>query len=787
MSDIESVKTNISLGKARENCVFKGNYYRITILSNNLIRLEYNENGIFNDYPTIFATNRYFKKMPSFSVKEDSKFLNITTDLFVLEYSKEKPYESSKLLPDSNFRITIKSTNKQWYYNNPEVKNLRGTTFSFDYSKNFSLSKGLYNLDGFASFDDSNRPIIDKDGFIKKNPSDSLDMYLFIYENFNAALDSYFELTGYPALLPRYAFGVWWNKNEDYNAVTLMDVVNSFNKENMPISSVLLGDKYRKNNTNFEIDNIKFPNFKETINELHRRNIHFGLTIKPGEGVKEFDKSYSQNFVKDMPINVYNSEAVNIFLTKIIDELTKLGVDYFLIDDILEDKTLLFLYIYYIFNNYLKDTSRRNFIVSRNAGISAHRYAVLYSGKTEISWRTLNYLPEFNITSSNIGLSYWSHDIGGYYSGVEDSELYIRYVQLGCFSPIFRFSSKEGHYYKREPWMWDDNTKNIALSYIRLRANLIPYLYSESYKYSNNGKLLITPIYYSHNELIDEPIYKNEYYLGSGFLVSPITEAKDKVMNRVLKRLYLPSGMWYDFKTGKKFPGNKRYITFYKDADYPVFVKSGAIIPLAVTNDENINDTNPPKKLEIHIFPGNSNSYNLYEDDGITDAYKAGYYIVTNIDYNYRQNNYTLIIRSVEGKYGIIPDTRDYKIRFRNTKIAENVKVSLGNKIIDRKTYTENNDFIIEVNDVNIKEQLTIICEGKAIEIEASRIINDDIDSIISDLQIETSLKEKVASIIFSDKDISKKRIEIRKLKSHGLNSLFVKMFLKLLEYINEV
>ena len=253
MSDIESVKTNISLGKARENCVFKGNYYRITILSNNLIRLEYNENGIFNDYPTIFATNRYFKKMPSFSVKEDTKFLNITTDLFILEYSKEKPYESSKLLPDSNFRITIKSTNKQWYYNNPEVKNLRGTTFSFDYSKNFSLSKGLYNLDGFASFDDSNRPIIDKDGFIKKNPSDSLDMYLFIYENFNDALDSYFELTGYPALLPRYAFGVWWNKNEDYNAVTLMDVVNSFNKENMPEANEDIRETLKRKNKSIDI------------------------------------------------------------------------------------------------------------------------------------------------------------------------------------------------------------------------------------------------------------------------------------------------------------------------------------------------------------------------------------------------------------------------------------------------------------------------------------------------------------------------------------------------------
>ena len=72
----------------------------------------------------------------------------------------------------------------------------------------------------------------------------------------------------------------------------------------------------------------------------------------------------------------------------------------------------------------------------------------------------------------------------------------------------------------------------------------------------------------------------------------------------------------YDFRTGKKFIGGKRYVTFYKDEDYPVFAKTGAIIPLAKI-DNNINDTSSPKKLEIQIFPGRSNTYKLYEDDGV--------------------------------------------------------------------------------------------------------------------------------------------------------------------------
>jgi hypothetical protein len=93
----------------------------------------------------------------------------------------------------------------------------------------------------------------------------------------------------------------------------------------------------------------------------------------------------------------------------------------------------------------------------------------------------------------------------------------------------------------------------------------------------------------------------------------------------------------------------------------------------------------------------------------------------------------------------------------------------------------------VEVKNVPTTSQLTINCKGKDIEIDAVRIINDEIDSIISDLKIETRLKEKIANILFSNLDIKKKRIQIRKLKTDGLDSLFIRMFLKLLEYIKEI
>lgn len=190
--------------------------------------------------------------------------------------------------------------------------------------------------------------------------------------------------------------------------------------------------------------------------------------------------------------------------------------------------------------------------------------------------------------------------------------------------------------------------------------------------------------------------------------------------------------------------------------------------------------------MEIQIFPGASNTYTLYEDDGITSLYKEGYYLKTSIDYNYLRNNYTVIIRSIDGKSGIAPEKRNYKMVFRNTKEAENVTIYFNADKLESENYVEGNDFIVEVKNVPTIGQLTINCKGKDIEIDAVRLINDDFDSILMDLKIDTYLKEEIADIMFGQEEIAKKRIAIRKLKKKGLSKEYTNLFLKLLDYIGE-
>ena len=82
---------------------------------------------------------------------------------------------------------------------------------------------------------------------------------------------------------------------------------------------------------------------------------------------------------------------------------------------------------------------------------------------------------------------------------------------------------------------------------------------------------------------------------------------------------------------------------------------------------------------------------------------------------------------------------------------------------------------------------MTINCKGQDIEIDAMRLINDDVNSILMDLQIDTYKKEEIAQIMFGDLPLNKKRIEIRKMKKTGLSKEDVNLFLRLLDYISEV
>ena len=791
--DVFDVSEKNKVGKdtaANSDNVVQGKTYRITVLTDRLVRLEYNPNGVFYDLESELVRFRNFPKV-EFTKQEDSRYLVIKTKYFNLSYTKERSFDGGKLMPMSNLKVELNGGDKSWFYNHPEVKNTqdyKGYFFSLDgKEENNKAKKGLYSPDGFASIDDSNTLLYDKDRKIYARDGRGIDIYLFMYgKDYNLAIKDYFELTGYPALIPRYALGNWWSRDLDYTTKDIDELVSSFEKNEIPLSVLLLDKgwhKYKlddgeeiKSGFTFNKELIEDP--KELLKNLHSKNIHVGVKIDPSDGVYPHDENYpklaSMFGVLDNKIIAFdplNPVFLDALYQVMISPLTKLGVDFFWNDT--DCSTMNYhefgLYSQLLFERVNNDDEQHEMILARNPMIASHRYPVTYTGKAVIGWDTIKKICRINEQASNMGVQWISTDVAGNYGGVEEEELYVRSVQQATFGPILRFSAPSGRYYRKEPWRWNAKTLEIVSRFLRLRHRLIPYLYSEAYDYHKNGNLFMRPLYYDYPWVYDDETYKNEYYFGH-MLIAPLTAKKDLVMNRTEHRIYVPDGVWYDFITGKKFLGNKEYKAFYRDEDYPVFVKRGGIIVL--NNDaEKTNFIGNPEKLEVQIFPGESNTFNLFEDHN-EDEDK---HLITQFDYNYLPNNYTLIIRNIDGVKGVAPDKRSYKIKFRNVKKADNVVCYFNDSQIKTISYVDENDFVVEINDVPTMGQVTLNCKGKDIELDAIRFINDDIDNILLDLPINTVLKEQISAIMFSNLPIKRKRIEIRKLRKYNLGKEYIK------------
>ena len=772
-----SVKENVITGKK----------YRITILTDRLVRLEYSSNGIFEDRTTNRVIYRKFPKV-DYQISQTDLLLQITTSYFTLDYVKEKPFSSSKLAMGGNLKITLNGTDKVWYYGHPEARNFGGIPYSLDnFSGSLRLEKGLYSTDGFACIDDSDSLVLDDKGNFITRETKELDIYVFMYKkDLGLCLQDYYTLTGYPMLLPRYAYGTWWYKNTKYTKDELDKLLTKFAEEKTPLSGLLLGSWYLDNDPlNFDENYLSGNTLKELSNKY---NVRTGLSINPELKVKEGSLTYQNisNNVSDLkkeysflPLSLTN---LNLYGTYGVRNLINMGIDDFIIDyNNIKDKDGIFLLSHYCYAMNSLISNKRSVIFTRNHNIAVHRNTVLFTGHTKVDWNTLTVLPRYNATASNNGISYIASTIGGYYGGIENYELYIRYIQLGVFSSILLLGSDNGEYYKREPWRWNQAVSSVIKKYLNLRNSLIPYIYTESYIYHKSGSPIIQPLYYKYPKIYDEPNYKNQYFFGSEMLVCPITKKKNTIMNRVVQRMFIPEGVWYEFESGKKYLGNKYYMSFYKDEDYPVFCREGSIIPLSLDIGVEL-----PINMEIIVFPGSDGSYKLYEDDGITNNYKNNTYAITEIMFMYRKESYELIMKNTSNP-GILPQVRNYRIRFKNTK-ASNVVITSGGAQVQGNVYFDKNDLVVDASNIGTSSEFKIECTSDS-EMENStiRLINDDIRGILEDLEIETTLKERIGAVLFSNLSVKKKRIAIRKLKKYKLEPKFIKMFLNLLEYIDTV
>ena len=199
-------KTN---GKANEkNIVVSGNA-RFTILTDRLIRMEYDLSGEFTDKASQFAFNRNFPKTEySVSVKE---CLIIETKYLKLKYIPDSIFSSESI------SIKLKKYGKEWTWGTTSEQ-LKGTACTLDkVNGEIELEDGVCSRNGYTIVDDSKSYLLSENGWFEKRKPDVTDVYFFGYgHDYFDCIKDFYRLTGEPPMLPDYAFGNWWSRYYSY-------------------------------------------------------------------------------------------------------------------------------------------------------------------------------------------------------------------------------------------------------------------------------------------------------------------------------------------------------------------------------------------------------------------------------------------------------------------------------------------------------------------------------------------------------------------------------------------
>jgi hypothetical protein len=247
--------------------------------------------------------------------------------------------------------------------------------------------------------------------------------------------------------------------------------------------------------------------------------------------------------------------------------------------------------------------------------------------------------------------------------GIEDRELYVRWVQYGVFSPILRLHSTKNPYHERRPWGWDAEVLRITRDAMQLRHALIPYLYSMAWRSHVDSVPLCLPMYYRHPQAEEAYACPGQYCFGSELVAAPFTGPADPQLGLNRQVVWLPPVDWFHFFSGDGYAGDG-WRTVYGGLEViPVVARAGAIVPLepwvAWGGIES------PEELVLVVVPGADNVFELYEDDGESQAYQQSATCITPCEQRWQGDVLSLTIGPVQGDVSLIPTQRTYTLVFR--------------------------------------------------------------------------------------------------------------------------
>ncbi|MCI8611258.1 MAG: DUF5110 domain-containing protein [Clostridiales bacterium] len=669
---------------------------RFTAIADGVIRMEYAKNAAFADGATLFANRP--RPAAKADYTRDGNIVTIATKKYTLTYHVDAPFTPENLsakIHTGNMETTWKYADKSNGNLGGTLATLDGVDGHRPLPDGLLSRDGWYVIDdsGTPVFADgwlrkrSEKHLCDLYLFAYGHDYPAVLRDLAFVSG-KMALPRKYTLGSWYSRWWRYSAEQFLQIVDEYDAndfpldILVMDMDWHYQdwgyQEGDP--HALYGYGHAGGNlgwTGYTWNRREIPDPEWLLTELHRRGIAVTLNDHPADGIRDHEETYP-SFMKLLQEKQYKEEVPHIpdkqsarerenprqdivnyrfnagsrdymdaFFESTHTQYEKMGVDFWWLDwqqdylypnvNGLEPLTHL-PWLNYLYYNHSQKNGLRGMSFSRWGGFGDHKHPAYFSGDTISTWDTLAFEIYMTVSAGNAGCFWWSHDIGGFEdpSPEKQSELYVRWVQFGITSAALRLHVCGNEKIDRRPWTWGEPYCSAMREMFHLRSMLIPYLYSIAYESYRNSVPMLRPLYLFDSENQEAYNHPTTYYLGEAMLASPVCNPGETGTFTALSQVYLPAGVWYDYFTGARYDGGQ-VVSVQNDLySFPLFVKAGKPLPMQPYTSRMT--TTPLSHLIVKIFAGEqslSDSFTLFEDDGVTEGYISGAYRATELAYTY--------------------------------------------------------------------------------------------------------------------------------------------------------
>ena len=532
-----------------------------------------------------------------------------------------------------------------------------------------------------------------------------MDVFVMVDERPVQLLDDYYQLTGNPVLLPKFAFYEghlnaynrdYWKETDDTNRGILFENGKRYTesqKDNGGIKESLNGEK----------DNYQFS-ARAVIDRYLNADMPLGWVL-PNDG---YGAGYGQTSTLDGNIanlksfgdyarkkgveiglwtqsNLHPIDSIPALLQRdIVKEVRDAGVRVLKTD-------VAWVGAGYSFGlNGIADVGQimpyygsdaRPFIITLDGWAGTQRYAGVWTGDQKGGeWEYIRFHVPTYIGAGLSGMSNITSDMDGIFGG-KNMEVNIRDFQWKAFTPM-QLNMDGWGANPKYPQALGEPATSINRNYLKLKAAMLPYTYSCAYE-AVAGQPLIRAMFLDYpSDFTHSAATKYQYMYGPSMLVAPIyqpTQA-DAQGNDIRNGIYLPEGQWIDYFTGDVYEGGRILNNF--DAPIwklPLFVKAGAIVPMNRPNN-NIHEVNTAERI-FDIWPAGHSEFTLYDDDGNTEAYLRGEHATTKVTSELdAKGNLAITICPTEGNYDGMVKEKSTLVRINTTARPKSVRAIIGKK-----------------------------------------------------------------------------------------------------------